>query len=87
MKQAHNITRVSVERIASGSGLVNAYDFLCHAFPDRVNKEVDDGEGCPCPMCFCSVLVLRMIEDIRTHVPRRKEIVCLLLSVGALYLF
>ncbi|CAN0197591.1 unnamed protein product, partial [Laminaria digitata] len=42
VKQAHGTTRVSVERLASGSGLVNAYDFLCHAFPDRVDKEVDD---------------------------------------------
>eukprot|EP00904_Undaria_pinnatifida_P011444 jgi/Undpi1/742/HiC_scaffold_10.g04206.m1 len=42
VKQAHNTTRVSVERIASGSGLVNAYEFLCNAFPERVEKEVDD---------------------------------------------
>ena len=50
-----------MERIASGSGLVNAYDFLCHAFPERVDKDVDDGEGCPCPVCLCIVLVVSMI--------------------------
>eukprot|EP00184_Porphyridium_aerugineum_P008127 CAMPEP_0184692382 /NCGR_PEP_ID=MMETSP0313-20130426/888_1 /TAXON_ID=2792 /ORGANISM="Porphyridium aerugineum, Strain SAG 1380-2" /LENGTH=488 /DNA_ID=CAMNT_0027150209 /DNA_START=49 /DNA_END=1515 /DNA_ORIENTATION=+ len=30
--------RVSVERIVSGRGLVNVYEFLCDEFPDRINQ-------------------------------------------------
>lgn len=42
MKRTQNITRVSVERVASGTGLTNVYDFLSETFPERVDKAVDD---------------------------------------------
>lgn len=32
--------RISVERVVSGTGLANCYEFLAQEFPDRVNKEV-----------------------------------------------
>lgn len=35
-------TRVSVERIVSGTGLGNCYDFLAHRFPKKVNKEIHE---------------------------------------------
>lgn len=33
--------RVSVERVVSGIGLANIYEFLALEFPERVNAEVD----------------------------------------------
>lgn len=45
MKRTRNINRVSVERVASGSGLTNVYEFLAQAFPERIDKAVDDGES------------------------------------------
>lgn len=45
IKEKHGIPRVSVERVASGSGLVNVYEFLCLKYPERVDKEVDAGES------------------------------------------
>lgn len=35
---------MSVERVASGTGLVNVYNFLAETFPERVDKTVHDGE-------------------------------------------
>lgn len=43
----HNTTRVSVERVASGTGLVNVYNFLVEAFPERADKTVHKGEETP----------------------------------------
>ncbi|CAM9123498.1 unnamed protein product [Pylaiella littoralis] len=40
IKRMHNTTRVSVERVASGTGLVNVYNFLVEAFPERADKAV-----------------------------------------------
>lgn len=34
--------RVSVERVVSGKGLANCYEYLVSIFPDRVNKSVHD---------------------------------------------
>lgn len=34
--------RVSVERIVSGKGLANIYDFVSHKFPDRIDKAVHE---------------------------------------------
>lgn len=34
--------RVSVERVVSGKGLANCYEYLAGVFPDRVNKSVHD---------------------------------------------
>lgn len=44
IKKAHSTNRVSVERVASGTGVVNVYNFLAEAFPERVDKAVHDGE-------------------------------------------
>ena len=33
-------TRISVERVVSGIGLANVYDFLSHEYPDSVDKAV-----------------------------------------------
>ena len=33
-------TRISVERVVSGIGLSNVYDFLAHEYPDRVDKKI-----------------------------------------------
>lgn len=44
IKKTHNTNRVSVERVASGTGLVNVYNFLAEAFPERVDKTVHDGK-------------------------------------------
>lgn len=35
---------MSVERVASGTGLVNVYNFLTETFPERVDKAVHEGE-------------------------------------------
>ena len=35
-----SVGRISVERVVSGTGLVNVYEFLVHAFPDRVDAAV-----------------------------------------------
>lgn len=32
--------RVSVERVVSGTGLANCYDFLAHEFPKKINKTI-----------------------------------------------
>lgn len=45
IKEKHSVPRVSVERVASGSGLVNVYEFLCLKYPERVDKVVDAGES------------------------------------------
>ncbi|CAM9327330.1 unnamed protein product [Ascophyllum nodosum] len=42
IKEMHGITRVSVERVASGRGLVNVYDFLSKKYSERVDKVVDE---------------------------------------------
>jgi len=34
--------RVSVERVVSGTGLVNIFEFLCNTFPDDVNSKIMD---------------------------------------------
>jgi len=34
--------RVSVERVVSGKGLANVYEFLAQKFPDRVDKKIHD---------------------------------------------
>lgn len=39
-KKFGELTRISVERIVSGKGLANVYDFLSHKFPDRIDKAV-----------------------------------------------
>lgn len=39
---------MSVERVASGTGLVNVYNFLAETFPERVDKTVHDGEKIYC---------------------------------------
>ena len=39
-KKFGELTRISVERIVSGRGLANVYDFLSHKFPDRIDKAV-----------------------------------------------
>lgn len=44
MKETKGISRVSVERVVSGTGLVNVYEFLRKKFPERVDKDVDSGE-------------------------------------------
>lgn len=35
---------MSVERVASGTGLVNVYNFLADTFPQRVDKTVHEGD-------------------------------------------
>eukprot|EP00752_Nemacystus_decipiens_P001395 g1380.t1 len=40
IKRTHNTNRVSVERVASGTGLVNVYNFLAETFPERVDTTV-----------------------------------------------
>jgi len=35
-------TRVSVERVLSGKGLENIYEFLRHEYPDQINKNYDE---------------------------------------------
>eukprot|EP00903_Cladosiphon_okamuranus_P012608 g11797.t1 len=42
IKKVHNTNRVSVERVASGTGLVNVYNFLAETFPERVDKAVHE---------------------------------------------
>lgn len=44
MKESRDITRVSVERVASGTGLANVYEFLSGKFPDRLDQAVHEGE-------------------------------------------
>ena len=51
IKEMHGITRVSVERVASGRGLVNVYDFLSKKYSERVDKVVDEGEPFPRTNC------------------------------------
>jgi glucokinase len=34
--------RISVERVVSGKGLANVYDFLSHTYPTRINPTVHD---------------------------------------------
>ncbi len=36
--------RVSVERVVSGPGIANVYDFLAEHYPDQVDKTVDAGK-------------------------------------------
>ncbi|CAM9447383.1 unnamed protein product [Discosporangium mesarthrocarpum] len=38
MKKVKGVSRVSVERLVSGSGLANLYDFLSEKFPERVDQ-------------------------------------------------
>ena len=38
--------RVSVERVVSGPGIANVYDFLADHYPDKVDKEIDAGALC-----------------------------------------
>lgn len=45
IKETHSTNRVSVERVASGTGLVNVYNFLSTTFPERIDQSVHDGEG------------------------------------------
>ncbi|CAM9622567.1 unnamed protein product [Chrysoparadoxa australica] len=40
LKKDLNLKRVSVERIVSGSGIVNVYNFLAAKYPDRVDPDV-----------------------------------------------
>jgi glucokinase len=40
MKKFEQRHRVSVERVVSGTGLANIYEFLAEEFPDRVDPEV-----------------------------------------------
>lgn len=35
-------SRISVERVVSGKGLANVYEFLAQKFPERVRKEIHD---------------------------------------------
>jgi glucokinase len=35
-------SRVSVERVVSGTGLVNCYDFFVQEFPDKVNAKINE---------------------------------------------
>ncbi|CAB1109771.1 unnamed protein product [Ectocarpus sp. CCAP 1310/34] len=42
IKKTHETNRVSVERVASGTGLVNVYNFLVETFPERVDKAVHE---------------------------------------------
>ncbi len=34
--------RVSVERVVSGTGLANCYEFLAYEFPDKIHKEIHE---------------------------------------------
>ena len=34
--------RISVERVVSGTGLSNCYDFLAHEFPDKIHAEIHE---------------------------------------------
>jgi glucokinase len=34
--------RISVERIASGPGLVNVYEYLAHTYPDLVDAQLHE---------------------------------------------
>ncbi|CAM9990991.1 unnamed protein product [Scytosiphon promiscuus] len=42
IKETQSTGRVSVERVASGTGLVNVYNFLSTAFPERIDQPVHD---------------------------------------------
>merc|ERR1712232_1090742 len=35
-------SRVSVERVVSGTGLANCYEFFAHEFPKKVDKKVHE---------------------------------------------
>lgn len=39
--------RVSTERVVSGKGIINIYEFLVSKFPDKVASEGDGGKGFP----------------------------------------
>lgn len=77
MKETRQISRVSVERVVSGPGLVNVYEFLSKTFPDRVDKDVDAGrilygKGLS-PPYFACVGVMRKGADspdpLHLHIP------------------
>ena len=36
-----SMNRISNERVVAGSGIPNVYEFLCHRFPESINKDVD----------------------------------------------
>jgi len=36
----HQANRVSIERVVSGSGLLNVFEYLCATHPDKVNVEI-----------------------------------------------
>jgi glucokinase len=38
--QSIYLSRISVERVVSGSGLVNIYEYLSSVFPDQIDKEI-----------------------------------------------
>jgi len=42
MHKFESKTRISVERVVSGIGLANVYEFLTNEFPDRVDKKVQE---------------------------------------------
>jgi glucokinase len=43
LKEKHSSnTRISVERVVSGRGLADVYEFLAHKFPERVEKEIHE---------------------------------------------
>jgi glucokinase len=42
LKKFSGANRISVERVVSGVGLANVYDFLAHKYPNRVEKTVHE---------------------------------------------
>lgn len=62
-----------MERVASGSGLVNVYDFLSRKFPDRVDKAVDDGERAALEMLLLLLLLLVCMLYFCLHIEPHPE--------------
>jgi glucokinase len=42
MKKFGNPHRISIERVVSGTGLANVYEFLAQEFPDKIDKSVHE---------------------------------------------
>lgn len=42
IKLKHGLTRVGVERVVSGPGINNVYDYLRERFPDKVDEEIEN---------------------------------------------
>ncbi|CAM9966374.1 unnamed protein product, partial [Choristocarpus tenellus] len=95
-KKKHNISHVSVERIVSGSGLVNVYEFLAQKYPERVDTTIHEAinaagdlkgkfiaEGALVPGSLCCLVM----DTWATHYGAEAGLTCLkYLPMGGLFL-